>query len=541
MTFGHMSLMASVIIIATAIIRSLALHKIPKRTFLALWGMALVRLFVPFQFRVPMPFSVPDIPLINSTDISQISTNPVSAAQAQHLSETLTMVPSDATVIPLLLLVWMVVAIGLAVYFISVHIRYRRIYRLAVPVEHEYVNTWQRTNKLKTRTVKIKVSADISAPLTYGLINPIILMPKTTDWENEEQLQYILTHEMVHVRRFDSLWKLLLLLAACIHWFNPFVWVMYVLANRDLEITCDERVVRALGKNTKMPYALTLIWLAEKHGRITPLGNAFSKNAAEERIVSIMKIKKTSILAIVVAALLVAGATTVFAALSAPADRTSVVESAEAVLVSVNRNDENRYTPEEWADILEKVEKGEILFFETREEEVGYFYGKTPTEIIETMRNRNVPIETSAAGVLVSVNRNDENRYTQEEWADILEKVETGEILFFETYEEEFEHHHGRKPSEIPVEEPSNGSGYEKPDYEKAVTPDGDPTSREDVLKRYPQVDPQIIDVVFSWQPDGSGYEQLISVGAKAKKHFTAEDWQLILSAVEIGLVQWED
>ena len=102
--------------------------------------------------------------------------------------------------------------------------------------------------------------------------------------------------------------------------------------------------------------------------------------------------------------------------------------------------------------------------------------------------------------------------------------------------EEEFEYHHGRKPSEIPFEEP-----FDAPDYEKGVTPDGDPTSREDILKRYPQVDPQIIDVVFSWQSDGSGYEQLISVGADAERRFTAEDWQLILSAVEIGLVQWED
>jgi len=117
-----------------------------------------------------------------------------------------------------------------------------------------------------------------------------------------------------------------------------------------------------------------------------------------ERIVSIMKIKKTSVLAIVVAVLLVAGATTVFVALAAPvrdiksnvpdgyksevvlgADDNSLedgpidVDSMPGVLVAVNRNDENNFTPEEWADILEKIEKGEILFFETREEELDYF------------------------------------------------------------------------------------------------------------------------------------------------------------------------
>lgn len=391
MTFGYMSFMASVIIIATAMIRSLAMHKIPKNTFLALWGLALVRLLVPFQFSLPLPFNTPDV--------LPIMELPVNIMQTRLMSETQEIVLTNAIAIPWFSLVWMVGAIGLSVYFVSIHIRYRRIYKLAVPTENEYINTWQRTNKLKWRTLKIKVSADISAPLTYGLLHPVILMPEATDWKNKEQLQYILLHEMAHVRRFDPLWKLFLLLAACVHWFNPFVWVMYVLANRDLEITCDEKVVCALGKNSKMSYALTLIWLAEKQAKISPLGNAFSKNAAEERIVSIMKINRKSTLAIIIAAIIVMGTGFMFVKKATILTDSSFpdgvkpqnLESAEnqnlethpqeaynivETLIAVNRNDENKYTTEQWSDILEKAKKGEILYFETFEEEYKYFYGE---------------------------------------------------------------------------------------------------------------------------------------------------------------------
>ncbi len=98
-----------------------------------------------------------------------------------------------------------------------------------------------------------------------------MLLPKTTDWTDEARLRYILTHEFVHIRRFDVLTKLLLVSALCIHWFNPFVWAMYVLFNRDIELSCDETVVRTFGDTIKSAYALTLIGLEEKKSRLTPL------------------------------------------------------------------------------------------------------------------------------------------------------------------------------------------------------------------------------------------------------------------------------
>ena len=96
-------------------------------------------------------------------------------------------------------------------------------------------------------------------------------------------------HEYVHIQRWDALWKLLFALALCIHWFNPLVWLMFVLANRDLELTCDERVIRHFGAGTKQNYAHSLIRMAEQRSKFAPLYSGFSKHVAAERIESIMK------------------------------------------------------------------------------------------------------------------------------------------------------------------------------------------------------------------------------------------------------------
>lgn len=77
----------------------------------------------------------------------------------------------------------------------------------------------------------------------------------------------MLTHEMVHIQRFDVARKLLFVIAVCIHWCNPLVWVMNVLANRDIELACDERVLQYFGQESRTAYALSLISLAERNNK----------------------------------------------------------------------------------------------------------------------------------------------------------------------------------------------------------------------------------------------------------------------------------
>jgi hypothetical protein len=152
-----------------------------------------------------------------------------------------------------------------------------------------------------------------------------------------------LAHEFVHIRRFDTVSKLALTAAVCVHWCNPLVWVMYVLANRDLELSCDESVIRLFGENTKSAYARTLIRMEERKSGLRPLCNNFSKNAIEERIVAIMKMKKTSLAAMLAAATLVVGVGTAFATSARAASNTSGenVESLIADEIILSTTDEN--------------------------------------------------------------------------------------------------------------------------------------------------------------------------------------------------------
>ncbi len=140
------------------------------------------------------------------------------------------------------------------------------------------------------RPILVRQSDRISAPLTYGIFRPVILMPKKMDWKNEKQLQYVLSHEYVHIYRYDTVTKLIVTLALCIHWFNPFVWVMYILFNRDIELACDESVIRQFGEKSKSAYSLMLINMEATKSGLLPFCNNFSKNAIEERITAVMKI-----------------------------------------------------------------------------------------------------------------------------------------------------------------------------------------------------------------------------------------------------------
>ena len=207
-----------------------------------------------------------------------------------------------------------------AVFAILLAKNYRAL-RAAVPVEdHAVITKWREEYRL-LRPLAIVRSDKVSSPASIGILRPRIIFPQGMDLDNEQMVRYILVHEYVHIRRFDTLWKLLALCAACVHWFNPLVWALYVLANRDLELSCDQRVMDLLGGRKKAAYALTLINMEEtRSGYFSPY-NHFSKLAIEERIEAIMKYKKASVLALALAVALVVSATTAFAASAAPSSR----------------------------------------------------------------------------------------------------------------------------------------------------------------------------------------------------------------------------
>lgn len=148
----------------------------------------------------------------------------------------------------------------------------------------------------------------------------------------------VLTHEYVHIRRFDAITKILFAAVLCIHWFNPLVWVMYVLANRDIELSCDAWVIRMMGEKNRSSYALMLIKMEERRSGMSALYSHFGKNAISERIEAIMKFKKTSILACTLALALIAGATTAFAATNSVATADT---SKEKLFGQLSATDDN--------------------------------------------------------------------------------------------------------------------------------------------------------------------------------------------------------
>lgn len=314
MSILQISVSSSILLLFIIVIRSALQNKLPQKTFIILWGVALFRLLIPIT--VPSQFSIftlikkvtslPDTQNIGISSADMGIAEIMSSVQATRMNGTVQMLLSPQ------LILWLIGMLTVALFITITHLRCRQSYKMALPMETVFLTKWKKEHPTR-RIIQIKQSDKITTPLTYGIIRPVILLPKSMNDADECKLQYVLAHEFTHIKRFDVLFKCLLAASLCVHWYNPLVWVMYVLANRDIEISCDEAVVKAFGETTKSAYALTLISLEEKKSRLTPLCNHFSKNALEERITSIMKIKKTSVTGIALAFILIAGTTTVFA------------------------------------------------------------------------------------------------------------------------------------------------------------------------------------------------------------------------------------
>ena len=307
MSLLQMSFTGGILILAVIVIRALAINMLPKKAFHALWWISVVRLMIPFS--IPSAFSVYSLMGSHApgNGSQAIRVLPIGASgQAASMPDSITNAVSTWTV------VWAAGVLVCAVFFSLAYWKCRKEFQTSIPVGNDFTENWLSVHQ-QGRRISIRQSGRFSAPLTYGVLHPVILMPTSTKWENTDSLEYVLAHEYVHIRRFDSIRKLVLIVVLCVHWFNPLVWVMYVLANRDIELSCDEAVVRLFGENAKAAYARALISMEETRSGLTPLCNNFSKNGIEERIIAIMKIKRTTVFSFIMTGLIVAGTATMFA------------------------------------------------------------------------------------------------------------------------------------------------------------------------------------------------------------------------------------
>ena len=265
------SLAAALLIGFLIVIRALLLHRLPKLTFQAAWAVVILRLLLPFSIPVFSSNVWPGVPSLSALlaenpdggngedDVKQAAgtgdtrdaggkgarnagdgnvktsgskearmggNGDVKAADREpnrmrNDSDGKTKEKTDgetrAIRYRVLCGIWFAGMLFVLMYFLCSHFRARRIYAMALPAEHalpdvDFHGKW----KALRRRVRIRVSDRISAPVTCGIVSPVILLPKTTDWDNLEQLRMVLEHEAVHIRRFDIVYKWLLAAAAAI-------------------------------------------------------------------------------------------------------------------------------------------------------------------------------------------------------------------------------------------------------------------------------------------------------------------------------------
>jgi len=287
----NMSISASWLILAVLILR-LVLKKAPKWVNVLLWGIVAVRLICPLSFEsalslIPSSETIPldiemaakptidsGVPAINSV------VNPVlsSFAPPQHV---LTSANPLQIWIPILNIIWL---IGVGALLLYTAVSYWRLCRKVDTAVRYKGNIFQSEN--------------VSSPFVLGIIKPRIYLPFNM---NGQDLEHVVAHEQAHIRRKDHWWKPLGFLLLTIHWFNPLMWLAYVLLCRDIEFACDEKVIKELGNEQRADYTQALVVCSVNRRMIAACPLAFGEVGVKDRVKSVMNYKKPAFWGVVLA------------------------------------------------------------------------------------------------------------------------------------------------------------------------------------------------------------------------------------------------
>ena len=313
----EMGLSASVLIALTALVRLAVGKRLPRRMFVILWDIAALRLLLPFSLRLRIwPRTAPQAMLQRPVQafarnaaalpISAKETTVAASASETAVNRLLSLLPG------LLGIIWIAGALGIACFLLVRYARCLRAFALSLPDDDARIVRFLREHPLRRR-VQVRVSDAVASPLSYGVLRPVILLPKSMDRNDDQALHFVLLHEMTHIRALDAVRKPLLLLALCLHWMNPMIYVLLILASRDMELLCDERVLSAGGAGARRAYALTLLSMEERRSAPFPIASGFSRTAIEERIKAMKELKPKGAVSLLIAALLICASCAAFA------------------------------------------------------------------------------------------------------------------------------------------------------------------------------------------------------------------------------------
>ena len=286
----NMSISASWIVLAVLLLR-LLLKKAPKWITVLLWGIVAVRLICPFTIESVMSLipsaetispeimmdATPEInsgiPILNNTINPVISESfaPDPAASANPLQ----------ILIPLLSVIWVVGISGMLVYIVVSYFKVKRKIGTAVLLRD---NIFQSEN--------------VVSPFVLGFFKPKIYLPFNM---YEQDTEHVVAHEQAHICRKDHWWKPFGFLLLALHWFNPLMWLGYVLLCRDIELACDEKVIKELNTEQKADYSQALLTCSVNRRMIAACPLAFGEVGVKNRVKTVLNYKKPAFWIIAIA------------------------------------------------------------------------------------------------------------------------------------------------------------------------------------------------------------------------------------------------
>ena len=296
LTFLNTAVQASYLVLALVLVR-LIFKKAPRKLLCALWALVGLRLIVPFSLSSVFSLLPSRTPVAASSDVGGVMVQSgfsafdhavntalqTMAAQQQTTASATLQLPVRVEInwAGILTLVWLCGVCLLALYAIVSYLRLRLQVREAVRTED---GVW--------------LCDRISSPFILGVVRPRIYLPSDAA-EGDRPL--ILAHERAHLKRRDQLWKPLGFLLLTLYWFNPVLWVAYVLLCRDIELACDERVLREQGSEIKKAYAEALLRCSAPKHLVRACPVAFGETGVKGRIKSVLNYKKPAFWVIVLA------------------------------------------------------------------------------------------------------------------------------------------------------------------------------------------------------------------------------------------------
>ena len=286
------SISASWLILAVLILRFI-LKKAPKWVNILFWGIVAVRLICPFSFESALSLipSAETIPLnigMDTTPTINSGINAINNAVNPIISQSNTPV-AGASVNPL--------QITIGIY------EYIWIFGMIALALYTAIGYWRLCRKVDT-AIRYKdnifQSENVSSPFVLGIIKPRIYLPFNM---NGQDLEHVVAHEQAHIRRKDHWCKPLGFLLLTIHWFNPLMWLAYTLLCRDIELACDEKVIKELGNEQRADYTQALVACSVNRRMITACPLAFGEIGVKERVKSVMNYKKPAFWIVVLASI----------------------------------------------------------------------------------------------------------------------------------------------------------------------------------------------------------------------------------------------